>query len=867
MQEQSTSKESGVAGLESPPEAPVSPREEIPQPMDRLEKVVSPQNIPPTTTTSTATGSHPPAGHTLMQSSVPMTTEELTRAVQSPVNLLEQPKMPVPATCESGGVVVAPQPVYPTTTSMPVTTTSQTTVMRQLSGGQGAAAAPGQADAPLPVTYTTEGPDVQPSQDSATGQQTTYMKQPIQQAVVPVPDPTHPSSVPVTQAVTAKQQLLAGQQQQAASSQQASQPLQGVQQTSKMKHAHNRQTLVDLDQKLSKLHNKKQPQPQKSAFSQPPAPQQQFIQQAQPPLAGGMIGAQVPQAMPNQAGQAVFGLQMANQMQLLYLQQQGIPMGAYYPLSQGVDNVMFYGQSPSMQQFMQQKQQQHQQQQAYNQGFMLPQQQQQQPQGMPQTSGIIPPLNMQQQQQSLQQQSLQQQQTGMPTQQMSIHQQQNQLPSSGLHQPAPSAAGGGVVSHQQNAPQQTKQGDPPHLMPNQSMEASDVNIGETVLEGKDSPSHQPSKPAAATGGGGGVLKDEAPPLKVYIPPAKQDGKDSAAPSRFTVQKVPDDQSQKDQEAVIAGSESEEKMSSSVSGVKAPEKEQKIGRFQVSKQVVLAHDAAEGEVSKPKHEAEAAKNDQIKVEAEAVKVAKGRFQVSKVEEKTEELKRKESLTEKRQLPEDLVPELSKEETIESVVPQPQLGTNQGLFADSKSSVQGSDRGTPDSFTSEGSSIPAPVSDLTALQGVENINTVPRPDSAQSVKSTTSQTSLPGTTMHTPPVLERTNSSPNSTVSRCFSLKLAFLSEVDQSSRSDALHRYLAFLPCFSVMLEQLNYALNGCNIGEFHLLISLIWSLSLFSLLFGPLHRRKHKRLNFLHYTLNYSNRFSFHIVSLLCLHL
>lgn len=753
-----------TAGLESPPEAPISPREDNAQPIERLEKVVSPQNVTPTTTAA-VTGSHT-AGPILTQTSAaaPVTSVELTRAMQSPVNLEEQPKIPVVAAAsDPASGVVAPQPVYPTTNIQAATTkTAQPTVARQLSGGQ-ATDVPVQTDN-APVSNTTDVPDIQPSLEgntqpvvvtSATGQSTTYVKHATQQNVVlPTQDPSHPSSVPISQPITAKQQLLAGQQA-AANQQQGLQSQQGVAQQNKVKHVHSRQALADLDQKLSKLHNKKQPQQQKSAFSQPPvqnpaAPVQQFLQQTQPPLPGGMMGANVQQPMAGQAGQPVYGLPVAKQqMQLYYLQQQtGIPMGAFFQLPPGVDPMAFYGQ----QQMYPQHHQQQQQVKAFNQGYMLPQQQQ----GMQQAAGMMPQSGMQQQQQ---QQGVPQQASGMPQQasgmpqQMGMHQQQNQPQPVGLHQPA-------AVPLQQNAAPQVKQSDP--QIPNQGVEIAETNTGETeVIEVKDSPSHQASKPSA------GGQKEDTPPLKLYIPPAegKQESQDSTGPSRFTVQKVQEDQSPKDLEtaAAVVGSEVADKMSSSSLNVKTPEKEQKIGRFQVSKQVEPVRKMSDGEAGKPKHEAEVVKMEPGEVEEETAKVAKGRFQVSKVEEKPEEVKRKDSLPERPQPSAYADPELPREEIVDIGASSQQQQQSQGLFTDGKFSVQGSDRGTPDSLTSEGSSIPAPVGDLTVLQGNENVYMVPRPDSAQSVKSTTSQASLPGGGMHNPPVLERTNSSPNSNVS--------------------------------------------------------------------------------------------------------
>ncbi|PIK39577.1 hypothetical protein BSL78_23584 [Apostichopus japonicus] len=347
-----------TAGLESPPEAPISPREDNAQPIERLEKVVSPQNVTPTTTAA-VTGSHT-AGPILTQTSAaaPVTSVELTRAMQSPVNLEEQPKIPVVAAAsDPASGVVAPQPVYPTTNIQAATTkTAQPTVARQLSGGQ-ATDVPVQTDN-APVSNTTDVPDIQPSLEgntqpvvvtSATGQPTTYVKHATQQNVVlPTQDPSHPSSVSISQPITAKQQLLAGQQ--AAANQQ-----QGLQ---------SQQALADLDQKLSKLHNKKQPQQQKSAFSQPPvqnpaAPVQQFLQQTQPPLPGGMMGANVQQPMAGQAGQPVYGLPVAKQqMQLYYLQQQtGILWEHFFQLPPGVDPMAFYGQQQMYPQHHQQQQQ------------------------------------------------------------------------------------------------------------------------------------------------------------------------------------------------------------------------------------------------------------------------------------------------------------------------------------------------------------------------------------------------------------------------------------------------------------------------------------------------------------------------------
>ncbi|PIK60077.1 hypothetical protein BSL78_02982 [Apostichopus japonicus] len=338
---------------------------------------------------------------------------------------------------------------------------------------------------------------------------------------------------------------------------------------------------------------------------------------------------------------------------------------------------------------------------------------------MQQAAGMMPQSGMQQQQQ---QQGVPQQASGMPQQasgmpqQMGMHQQQNQPQPVGLHQPA-------AVPLQQNAAPQVKQSDP--QIPNQGVEIAETNTGETeVIEVKDSPSHQASKPSA------GGQKEDTQPLKLYIPPAegKQESQDSTGPSRFTVQKVQEDQSPKDLEtaAAVVGSEVADKMSSSS------------------------------------------------------------LNVSKVEEKPEEVKRKDSLPERPQPSADADPELPREEIVDIGASQQQQ-QSQGLFTDGKFSVQGSDRGTPDSLTSEGSSIPAPVGDLTVLQGNENVYMVPRPDSAQSVKSTTSQASLPGGGMHNPPVLERTNSSPNSNLTATLMPTQDKVKELEELRQSHELER--------------------------------------------------------------------------------
>ncbi|PIK39578.1 hypothetical protein BSL78_23585 [Apostichopus japonicus] len=246
-----------------------------------------------------------------------------------------------------------------------------------------------------------------------------------------------------------------------------------------------------------------------------------------------------------------------------------------------------------------------------------------------------------------------------------------------------------------------------------------------MIEVKDSPPSSVKTFSGRTKGGHTTTEAVHPSSRankrVRIPPAHQDL--PSRRSKRSITKGPETA------AAVVGSEVADKMSSSSLNVKTPEKEQKIGRFQVSKQVEPVRKMSDGEAGKPKHEAEVVKMEPGEVEEETAKVAKGRFQVSKVEEKPEEVKRKDSLPERPQPSAYADPELPREEIVDIGASSQQQQQSQGLFTDGKFSVQGSDRGTPDSLTSEGSSIPAPVGDLTVLQGTKTSvwfldQTVPR-----------------------------------------------------------------------------------------------------------------------------------------------